>query len=354
MSLFSRMVRQCAPWGGYALARQLCRRQPRILMFHRFSDPPVRGWTSPEYFAAQVRHIRDRYQPMTLASLIEHYDRTGTMPDHAVVITVDDGYRDFYDLAFPILRQYGVPATLYATSGFVDQRLWLWPDKVTWLLQHCDALTETLQLGELQLPPLTLDEPRRRSLWKQLIAHLLSLPDSEKHQQIARLYQAFDMTLPEQAPAGFEAMTWDQLSEVQEAGIEVGGHTRTHPSLGQVSHQQAREEIQGCLSDLNHHLGEQPRTFCYPNGQPDDFNGTLQPLVAQAGFLAAVTAFPDALGIRPRYAMRRHVSGDDMFQFHKSVSGLEYLGHRLRRNVRMPLAPHEISGRQALAGSRSD
>ncbi|MDX1589790.1 MAG: polysaccharide deacetylase family protein [Oleiphilaceae bacterium] len=353
MSLFSRMVRRFAPWGGYALARQLCRNEPRILMYHRFSDPPVRGWTSPAFFEAQVRHIRRHYQPMTLASLMQHRDRTGSMPPHAVVVTVDDGYRDFYQLAFPILRHYGVPATLYATSGFVDQRLWLWPDKVTWLLSQVHSLAEPLQRPGFSTDPGVLTEPRRRQLWHQLIHHLLSLPDAEKHRCIESLYRELKVSLPEQAPAGFEAMSWDQLREVQEAGIEVGGHTQTHPSLGQVSDTQAREEIHGCHTELIRQLGPRPRTFCYPNGQPGDLTPRLQPLVAEAGFLGAVTAFPDALGCRHRYALRRHVSGDDMFQFHKSVSGLEYLGHRLRRNVRMTVGTQGQPEAVSVAGSGS-
>lgn len=333
MSLVSKTVRKLGPLGGYALARRLSRYQPRILMYHRFSDP--NGCVvDVDWFEAQVKHIKHYYQPFSLIGLLQYFDRFQRMPEHAVVITVDDGYRDFYDLAFPVLRKYGVPATLFVTTGFVSERLWLWPDKVTWLLKNATELKVATKVGPIQLPAFAEGKLLYRTCWQPLIDHGLSIPDDAKHQFIDDLARVLGLELPNRIPEEFASVSWDQLGELQAGGIEVGGHTVTHPTLGQVTNLQAREEIFGCRDELVEHLGDTPRTFCYPNGQPTDFQDFLFPLVKEAGFEGAVTAFPDARGVQDRFAMRRHGCGRGEFQFRKAVSGVEYLGHRLRKDIR--------------------
>lgn len=339
MGLLSKSIRKLGPMGGYQFARQICRNQPRILMYHRFSDPPVKGWASPGFFERQVRHIRERYNPYSLVGLMKYHREHARMPPHAVVITVDDGYRDFYEHAFPILRRHGVPATLFATTGFIERRLWLWPDKITWILDQLTHIDRGFTIGSLAVEEGALDGHSRNHLWMRWIAHALSLPDEEKHEFIAALADKLDLTFPETIPEAFAPLSWDELKEMQAAGIEIGGHTVTHPSLGRVNEAQARDEIFGCRDALNQHLGQQDRTFCYPNGQPSDFQDFLPGLVQEAGFLGAVTAFPDAQGVGDLYLMRRHVSGDDMFQFYKAVSGVELLGHRVRGEYRLETGP---------------
>ncbi|MBU2955609.1 polysaccharide deacetylase family protein [Marinobacter sp. F3R08] len=332
MGMSSKTVRTLGPLGGYQIARLICKNQPRILMYHRFSSAPLKGWASPEYFEEQVRYIRQHYTPYSLAGLMEYQRNHGRMPSNAVVITVDDGYRDFYEYAFPVLQRYSVPATLFATTGFIERRLWLWPDKITWMLEQVTRIDREISIGAVPIKAGVIDSVLRGELWKQWVEHALSLPDDQKHKFISSLAEALQVTLPDMIPKAFAPLSWDELRQMQSAGIEIGGHTVTHPSLGRVTKAQARDEIFGCRDALNQHLGEKNRTFCYPNGQPEDVQDFLPALVQEAGFLGAVTAFPDALGVNERYLMRRHASGDNMFQFYKAVSGVELLGHRMRRN----------------------
>ncbi|KPQ01365.1 polysaccharide deacetylase family protein [Marinobacter sp. HL-58] len=335
MGLFSKSIRKLGPMGGYRFARQICRNQPRILMYHRFSDLPVKGWASPEFFEQQVRYIREHYNPYSLVGLMKYLREHGRMPSHAVVITVDDGYRDFYEHAFPILQRHGVPATLFVTTGFIERRLWLWPDKITWILDQITHIDREFTIGSLTVKVGALDGGLRNQLWKQWIAHALSLPDEDKHEFITALASELGLSFPNEIPKAFAPLNWVELKELQAGGIEIGGHTVTHPSLGRVTEARARDEIFGCRDALNQHVGQRERTFCYPNGQPSDFQHFLPELVREAGFLGAVTAFPDSQGINDPYLMRRHASGDNMFQFHKAVSGFELLGHRVKGDRRL-------------------
>jgi peptidoglycan/xylan/chitin deacetylase (PgdA/CDA1 family) len=337
MGLFSKTIRKLGPLGGYQLARHICRSQPRILMYHRFSSSPTEGRCSSKRFEDQVKHIKRNYAPFSLVGLIQYQREHGRFPAHAVVITVDDGYRDFYQYAFPILREQGVPATLFATTGFIEREHWLWPDKITWLLNEISEIRETIQIDHIELPAGPLNCEIRSVYWNRLNDHALSLPDQEKHKFIEELALRLNTVFPVSIPSAYEPLGWEELREMQDNGIEIGGHTVTHPSLGRVDEEQARREIFGCMSSLSQQLGERPRTFCYPNGQPSDFKPFLPGIVEDAGFYGAVTAFPDARGVVEPYLMRRHAGGDDMFQFFKSVSGVELVGFRLRKQVRLGL-----------------
>lgn len=339
MSRLSNLVRIAGSLGGYSCARIICRRQPRVLMYHRFSEEPKLGFASAQAFEKQVKYIKKHYNPMTMAELSTAMFVDGRIPPHAVVLTVDDGYRDFYDVAYPILRRHNVPATFFATSGFVDDRLWLWPDRVAWLLNTAETIECAFTIKDLTFGVGPLDPTSRLAYWRALVEYLLSVDDEEKNGQISVLAERLGIRLPLSAPEGYESVSWDQLRELSQAGIEVGGHTVTHPSLGRVTRTQAEEEIYGCMSELESNLGGAPRTFCYPNGTPSDFQNFLPDIIADAGFVAAAVAFPDARGAFERFAVRRHVGGDAMFQFYKSVSGVELLGQKLRRITLMPALP---------------
>lgn len=334
MSVFSRCVQLAGRCGGYQAARLLTASHPRILMYHRFSNQPSAGKVSRDRFREQVAYIRRFYQPMTLSQLVQCVFESGDVPKNAIVITVDDGYRDFYDVAWPVLKEFDVPATLFVTTGFVNGDLWLWPDQVTWLFSRAPVLDRTITVGDFKLSTPAVHSNRPET-WQSLVNYLLSITDAEKHLAIRQLAEAWSLTLPNQAPDDFAACSWDQLRNMEEAGIEIGGHTITHPSLGRVDQVQARHEIQGCLDMLNEQLGSRERTFCYPNGEPSDFSIELKGVVQSVGFSAAVAAFADSLELTHRYSLRRHSSSEDRFQFYKSVSGIELLGHRMRQTIKV-------------------
>jgi hypothetical protein len=96
-----------------------------------------------------------------------------------------------------------------------------------------------------------------------------------------------------------------------------------------------RLELTHCFARLTEELGPAPRPFCYPNGTVDDYSTEVRDAVESAGFTGAVLAYADHLPHDDVYALKRHSSGDCMFQFMKASSGLEWLGRRLeaRRSV---------------------
>lgn len=335
MIVKSDLVRVLGRLGGYSVAKALSRSEPKILMYHRFSEVPRQGRCQQQVFRRQVQHIKRHYRPISLIELATLIKNGAAVPANSIILTIDDGYRDFFDIAYPVLRQEEVPATYFVTTGFINRDLWLWTDQVAWLLNQGFSLSEKVRLESFELPAGDYADQKLQLFQKWLSEFLLSVPDEVKHSCIEKLSKILGRRLPEESPPEYSAVTWAQLEEMQDKGIEVGGHTVTHPSLGRVDYAQAEREIFGCMKDLSRNLGDRPRTFCYPNGMPSDFQAFLPKLVSEAGFQGACVAFSDSLSCSDRFAMRRHSSGNNWFQFEKAVSGLEYLGHRFRRSVKI-------------------
>lgn len=325
----SGLVKLAGRFGGYSLARMLTSRQPRILMYHRFSHQEKEGCVSAATFDSQVRYLVRHFNLVTVSDIASGLYEGSNLPLNSLAISVDDGYQDFYNVAWPILRKYGVPATFYVATGFVNKDLWLWPDQLRHLLHHAPKQPgeHSFDLFRIATP---LTKEKASDEFSRIVQILLEAENEQKYKVLADMSSRWAVLIPLRAPEEYSAITWAQLKEMQSEGLEVGGHTVTHPSLARVSLSDARQEIQGAADAINQNLGEGIRSFCYPNGTPEDFVGQQVPLVQEAEFSCAVVAFADKNGHTQRFAMRRHASSSDQFQFLKAVNGVELLGFKAR------------------------
>ena len=325
---FAPIVEFAGPLGLYALGRQLTRRHPRILMYHRFSEQPTPRSVSAAVFERQVEHLARKYHPMTLGELAGRLRNGHAVPPHAIVVTVDDGHHDFHDVAWPILERHGVPATLFVTTGFIDGEAWLWPDQVRWLLNRTVSRPKTLDVAGTTVTDTSTD-----TLWHRLIDLMLTLTEAGKQAAIRDLAHQLGASIPAVPPREFSSVSWAQLRQMQTEGLEVGGHTHTHPSLTRVPREQLSVELDHCLRRLTDELGERPRPFCYPNGQPADVDPEIRDAVEAAGFTCSVVAYADGGPHDDPFQLRRHSGADDYAHFRKVVSGVEWFGAYLRQRT---------------------
>jgi peptidoglycan/xylan/chitin deacetylase (PgdA/CDA1 family) len=165
-------------------------------------------------------------------------------PPNTVVVTVDDGYRDFYRVAWPLLRKHGIPATFFVVTGFIDRKCWLWVDRVAYCLG---------------------DTPAARSVKEKLKQLDLAARDA----RLAELEDGTGVRRPEQIPERYEPCTWDELREMARGGVEIGAHTVTHPILSSVA--DPTYEIVEAKRRIEQELQQPVLHFAYPNGFWQDF-----------------------------------------------------------------------------------
>ena len=250
------------------------------------------------------------------------------LPAGLAAITIDDGYRDAYEVALPVLRRYDAPATLFAVTGFLDGRDWLWTDKVHYALLRAKAVRFEGAVNHQPFHFDLRDRASRLTATERLKSHLKTVSEARKQSSIATIAELLDVELPRRAPQDYAPLTWEQARELEAAGVEVASHTLTHPILTQVGDEQLEREMCESKSRLEAELGHAVELFCYPNGDND---GRTRLAARRAGYRAAVTVdegFNEKLC--DLLALRRIHSEKDFTRFVQSTSGFEQMKNRLR------------------------
>ncbi len=213
--------------------------------------------------------------------------RAGRLPARAVCITFDDGYADNHDLAMPILRAYGLPATFFISTGYLDGGR-MWNDSVIESFRRT-KLTELdltgldggICLGRFALHQTAL----RRAAIDQVLLGIKYLPPPLR----LRLTEVIAERAQVQLPTDL-MMTSTQVQAMRAAGMQIGAHTSTHPILAKLDAASARDEILQSKQYLEDLLREPIDLFAYPNGQPGkDYSPETATVVRSLGFKAAVS-----------------------------------------------------------------
>lgn len=315
--------------GGYKILQLITGNMPKLLVYHRFGTKGIKGRLNGELFEKQLQLLIKRFKIIPLSDAVKMIKGTIPIVKNAVVITVDDGYRDFYTVAYPILKKYNLPATIYVTSNFIDKKIWLWPDRITYALSVTKQKTYVLRTKKTEITYYLEHESYYGDLWKKLVKHCLSISDDEKKKFLLGLEKDLDVEMPLLPPEDYSAIDWDELYEMSKNGIEIGAHTSTHPSLSQVNQTNLEYEITGCKKLLEQKLNASVNNFCYPNGMPGDYNNDVIEQVRAAGFKSATVAFFDSKPFKGIYELRRYGVGENMRQFHKVIYGVELLRNKI-------------------------
>ena len=323
------MVKLSGPLGMFELSRFLTRRYPRIMMYHRFSHTPREDRVCADTFEKQMRVLSKRFNVMDLRDVVTALRQGHDLPSHTVVITVDDGYRDFYDVAFPILKQYRLPATLYATTGFINGDLWLWPDKIHYILNQCHDEKLELSMGGNEVIVSLASPSLKKQTWGILVDYCISVFKQEREDFVKYLAKKTRVNIDAIPSEDYQAVNWEQVKEMANHGINIGAHTCSHPILSKLESKDVTYEVVESKNKLEDVLGHTVSCFCYPNGEARDFNDHVKQTVIDAGFSNSVAAFFDKETWNDLYEIRRHGVGEDEFQFNKVVYGVEYLGSKI-------------------------
>jgi peptidoglycan/xylan/chitin deacetylase (PgdA/CDA1 family) len=265
-----------------------------------------------------MRLVAMHYRCISLDEAVDALTHHRPLPPRSVVVTFDDGYRDNYEYALPVLAKYRLPATIYLVSSTLTEGRVLWTSRLRQVLGASRA--PRLMLRDLNCEPLNLaDEPSRAMSARTLTNILNTMSAAVRQQWIDRI--AEETQAPPAPPAGHWFLALDQINEMRRHGMTFGGHTLTHPNLPGLGADEAREEIARSRCDLQRLIGTGIAHFSYPNsgGIHPHFNDTVVDLVRETGYESAVTSQggPCRLGSHvfrlPRVGINRARSGPPRF-----------------------------------------
>lgn len=272
------------------------RSQVAILMYHRIFETTIDPWdlcVSPTHFEEHLQYLRQHYSVMSLQTLMRSLS-DGRLPYRAVVLTFDDGYVDNLLNARPLLEQYDVPATVFVSTGYVDEDREFWWDELERLLLVNPNVPEQIalsingtvchwDLSEGSKSSADSLQGVRERVYSGL--HQLLRPLSQDQRDPIMETLRFQIQGGEGGRPEYRAMTSQEVCQIAEGGLmDVGSHTHTHPVLSAHPEDVQRWEMFESKKRLEAMLGRPVTTFCYPYGEA----GITTPrLAAEAGFSGA-------------------------------------------------------------------
>jgi peptidoglycan/xylan/chitin deacetylase (PgdA/CDA1 family) len=316
---------------GYrGLRKRLVKPQAAILMYHRV-ELRKNPWFFPysvmvSDFENQLKYLVRHYTVISLEELVNSIYENKPFPSNAAVITFDDGYKDNYRYAFPIIKKYGVPASIFLTTGPMESGELLWWDKIIYVLQR--TARKALEIDSIGAYPVGSGTERLRAT-SRLTKRLFRFSEPERNALLERIVALCDVKIP--TGLGKETnLTWDEVREMNRNGITFGAHSVTHPLFSKLSPEEARREIVQSKKDIEENIDESVTAFSYPGGR---FSDETTRVLKENGFRCALTSVPGMItsGANP-YELSRILGGWTYAVFKAMLSGLypdlNVLSHR--------------------------
>src|ERR1035438_5420994 len=266
------------PWVRHFILSTLGLAPVVVLCYHRIGSCGSMSKT-PDEFRCDLDHLRKHYECITFRELCARLQKNEPSRRPAAVVTFDDGYRDNFTAALPVLRAAKVPATFFVNPGFVGS------DR---MFPHDDRCAA-------------------EAMWRY-------------------------------GPrVDYCKMSWDELRVMQTSGFEIGSHTTNHADLGKVEQEVMQSEVFESLAMLNRSLGHQLRPFAFPWGRPENCPERAITSIKQAGYYGAVWGFDEvnSRGTDP-FRVRRVDAGNghaSRLEFRARIAGFNpaFLGLVFKR-----------------------
>lgn len=284
--------------GGFDLVADSDWRRQRLLIlcYHGISLDDEHLWNGALYMPPQLFEQRLRLLRATrcsVLSLAEGVERlyAGTLPDRSVVVTFDDGYHDFVAAAQPLLKTYGIPATVYLPTLHCGDRAPTFPLCASYMLWKARG-TSRVFIPEIQAQPFDLRLAAGRQVALSAINGMskrnkLSHRDQQQllRRTAVRLNVDFDAILAKRLLQIMEPSDVARL--VHDEGVDIQLHTHRH----RTPHDRLKfiEEIETNRERIQALTGDDPRHFCYPSGA---YEPEFLPWLAETGVISATTCDP--------------------------------------------------------------
>jgi peptidoglycan/xylan/chitin deacetylase (PgdA/CDA1 family) len=228
-----------------------------IIMFH--------GVGSDDYPAslleAQLQYLGKHFAVVSLDAIVKDIGEQRDVRTHTVALTFDDGLRNQYLVAYPILQRLGLTATFFVCPGLIESSQWLWNHEARERLRGLSGTQRMALCHEIHAPC---------SDTEGIIIWMKSLESGQRK----CIEEAIRALTPDFRPAAaqcaqYDVMTWEDLAALDPAVVTVGSHTVSHPILTTLTPTALLYEIQASRRWLEERLQRPVEHFCYPSGVND-------------------------------------------------------------------------------------
>jgi len=290
MSLKS-LVYKLIAFAGVGYLQKKLKSKLTIVMYHSVVKelPPLYDWcyVDAESFRQQVRFLKKNFEVINLSQVAERLISEKTEKPLAV-ITFDDGYQNNFDVAFPILKEEGVGATIFLTTDLINT------DDTLWVCRLHHALSNTKKTEiEWDGNLFNISDNSKKTEFISLIKRKLkkmSISQSLPQLETILNQAGFDRTFSIERDSLYRLLDDKSIHEMNQSGlIEFGAHTMSHEILSCLPFEEQEKEIEGSIHAVSKLTGKNCNLFAYPNGSQEDYNDNTLELLKKYGIKVSVT-----------------------------------------------------------------
>ncbi len=212
--------------------------------------------------------------------------RNGDTSSRFAAFTIDDGYKDNFDYAWPVFRNYNCPFTVFVTTDIIEGTALLWWLVLEQAIKQQDEVQIDLAGTLTRFDASTLEN--KKKTWEDIYWPLRGSNEAHLRQTIKQLAERYHIDT--NAMCRNLAMTWKEVANLNKDDlVTIGAHTVSHPSLMELSYKEVRFEMSESRRRIAAKIGEEPKFFCYPYGDETTAGQREFALAKDVGFDAAFT-----------------------------------------------------------------
>jgi len=271
-----------------------------ILMYHRIIDDEKSKnfhslkslFVAKREFELQIKYLFKKYSIISLDTLLSSLQGKTRLPRISFAITFDDGYKDNYLNAYPILKKYNMPATIFLITDYIGTNKVFWWDKVVFILKNSN-LNELVAKLDWDLYPFEIvrqfnyliqaTEKRKDKLIEGIVENFQKFDEIKREEIIEDLINKSDISLALIQKSN-QILSWEEINEMKDDLITFGSHTKSHPLLTQLEDNKLKEEIYNPKLEIEKKINKKIFFFAYPFGKS---NQTIKKMLKNAGYMAA-------------------------------------------------------------------
>jgi peptidoglycan/xylan/chitin deacetylase (PgdA/CDA1 family) len=275
----------------WLLERILLRTRCVVLVYHRITKPEEEVshvqdgmYVTPDVFEKHLQYLRKNYTLMSLEDLIKNL-KTRRHFRKAYHITFDDGWIDNYANAFPLLKKYSIPATIFVATDFIGTSKWFWPERVLYLLFRTKGTEFQSDINLESREILSIFHQTSVSREDRINNALNFLKDKSNETISAVIEDLKKIAQINKLPQKRLLLEWDEIRDMGENGIAFGSHTKTHAILTNYDDdEEIRSELIESKRIIERKTGKIASGFCFPNGNTTP---KLNKIVEDTGYQCA-------------------------------------------------------------------
>lgn len=253
----------------------------------------------------QLRYLKKKYNVLKLSEVLSRIENKESLPDYTAVITFDDGYKNNYTVAYSILKELALPATIFLVTGCISDKTIYWVDQLYLSIKNTKEKEIDLKKYNLETYLLSSDTQKEYA-FESIVEYLKKLPSDSKNSILNDILQNLKVN-NDNSTTDFDLLTWDEVKEMDKEGlVEFGGHSVTHNILSRLNDGDMEKEIMDSCRIIENRLGKKCLIFAYPNGTKEDFTKKTKEVLEKNSFYCGLSTISGLNRIdEDRYELKR-------------------------------------------------